>query len=229
MEWTSMSKLTAFAAPLELTEKAKTPAGLMRAVLDRYASGALSVELIPEAQEPDRAAPFMLSADVPGASQLARGEFVAACADGAFARALLHKGLFRVTGRQLAGEPIWSLQGLAMIEFLSAFQPPVAASRVSFPSHLFQDKEFEPEAQKRVIQAFETDGYTRHSAQGAAVWVLKQYCETKKLPFIVYLLKDQEEVAGVLVCKRSFAASIAARESQMGQAVQMVYESPSYS
>ncbi|MDQ9169320.1 hypothetical protein Q8A64_02730 [Oxalobacteraceae bacterium R-40] len=225
-----MSKPTAFAAPLELTEKAKTPAGLMRVVLDSYASGALSVELIPEAKEPDLAAtPLMLSADAPEANQLARGEFVAACTDAALAHALLHRGLFRETGRHLAGVSVWTLQGLAMIEFLSAFQPPVAASRVSFPSHLFQDKEFEPQAQKRLIQAFEADGYTRHSAQGAAVWVLKQYCATKKLPFIVYLLKDQDAVAGVLVCKRGFAASIAERESHMGHTVQMVYESPTYS
>ncbi len=208
-----MTEPTAFAALLELTEKAKTPAGMMRVVLDIYPSGALSVALVPTANDTSREARLMLSADLPEGSRLARGEFVAALNDAALARAPFRAGLFRATGRHVAGEPIWSLDGLAMIEFLSAFQPSMAASKVSFPAHLFDDKDFEHEAQKRLIQRFEADGYTRHSAQGGAVWVLKRYCKKQKLPFLVFLLKEEDGTAGVLVCKRALAPSLVESES----------------
>lgn len=222
-----MSESTAFPAPLELTEKAKTPSSSMRVVLDIYPSGALSVTLVPDAKATHQTS-IMLSVDYPKAKQLARGEFVAACEDPELARALLRGGLFRDTGRRLAEHVIWSLDGLTMIEFHSAFRPSLAASRVSFPAHLFEDKEFGPEARKRLIQTFETDGYTRHSARGSAVQVLRSHCETQKIPFIVYLLKDQDIVTGVLVCKRTIATALANLESGQGHAVQMVYESPAY-
>lgn len=223
-----MSEPGAFAAPLQLTEKAKTSDGAMQVVLDRYPSGALSVRLIPEASDANSASACMLSADLPQANQLTRGEFIAACKDPVFARSLLRSGLFRSTGRHLEGEPVWSLDGLAMIELLSACQPPIAASKVSFPAHLFQEREFAPEAKKRLIQAFENEACSRHSAQGASVWVIKQHCERQRLPFNVYLLKNQETVAGVLVCKRAYAAALVENESRSGITVQMVYESPQY-
>jgi hypothetical protein len=224
-----MSKSTGFAAPLELTERAKTPHGLMRVVLDVYPSGALSVTLAAETKAPDRAPSITLSADVAGAEQLARGEFVAACMEAELASSLLHGGMFRLTGRLLAEKMVWSLKGLAMIEFQSAFQPPLAASRVSFPTHLFSPKDFDTNAQKRLTQAFEADGCTRHSAQGASVWVIKNYCERHKLPFTVSLLKEQDATIGVLLCKRSVAAAMHERESRSGITVQVVYESPTYS
>lgn len=224
-----MSEPIALTQPMELTEKAHTPGGVMRIVLDAYPSGALSVALIPDSNAQPDDAPLMLSAEPSNRNALAQGEFVAANKDAALTRALFRKRLFRSTGRQLEGAPIWSLDGLAMIEFLSAFQPPLAASKVSFPAHLFDDKEFEPEAQKRLIQSFETNGYTRHSARGAAVWVLKQHCEKQKQPFIVYLLQEQDATVGVLVCKRSHASAASESASDPGQSLQIVYESPRYS
>ncbi len=223
-----MSDANAFSAPLELTEKARLPNGLMRVVLDIYPSGALSVELVPAARAGQHPA-FQLSADMTEAKRLPRGEFAAAPKNSALRDALLRSGLFQATEKRLGEHEIWSLRGLAMIEFQSAFRPSLAASRVSFPAHLFEDKEFDSATQKHLVQRFESEGYTRHSARGASVWVIKQYCEKKMLPFTVYLLKEQEGVAGVLVCKRALAVDVKDRESGQGRIVEIVYESPSYS
>lgn len=224
-----MNESSALPMPLQLTEKARTCAGLMRVVLSTYASGALSVDLVPEPRAPDNEASLLISADQPGAEGLARGEFAAACPDAALAQSLLQCGLFRATGHHLAQHPVWSLDGLARIEFLSAFRPPLAASRASFPSHLFHDKDFDLDAQKRLIQTFEADSHTRHSARGAAVWVVRQYCERHKLPFTVYLLQEQDATVGAMVCKRAAADALADQERRQGRSVQMVYESPACS
>ncbi|MGV3742240.1 MAG: hypothetical protein ACO1NO_08015 [Burkholderiaceae bacterium] len=223
-----MNETKAFSAPLELTERTRLPTGPMRVVLAMYPSGALSVELVPDAKDGSHPS-LMLSADINEASQLPRGEFAAACIAADLAAALLRGGLFRATGKRLGSNEVWSLKGLAMIEFQSAFRPPLAASRVSFPAHLFEDRTLDRDTQKHLIERFETDGYTRHSAQGASVWVIKQHCEQRKIPFTVYLLKEQDDVVGVLACKHAVAAMLEAREAGQGGSIEMVYESPRYS
>jgi hypothetical protein len=230
-----MSQPLSFAAPLELTEKAKTTAGPMRVVIDTYPSGTLLVILKPETGKGGQDSSIEISSDMPESANdepLARGEFAAADAlllDTGFSSALLKGNVFRSTGKRLSGKEIWSLNGLARIEFLSAFAPPIAASKASFPSHLFNDCPFDFHTQQTLIAGFEDKGGMYYSPQGESVWMLREYCEKNKIPFAIYMVKQEDEqTVGMLFCKKKFAQGLCENETQKGRSVQTIYESPLY-
>lgn len=229
-----MNQSLSFAAPLELTEKARTPAGPMRIMLDTYPSGALLVLLKPDAKNTGTDSAMEISCDMPRGENdepLARGDFIAApslLTDTAFSSALLKGNAFRSSGKKLGGKDIWSLSGLAMIEFLSAFAPPIAASKASFPSHLFKDCPFDFHAQQALISDFEEKGCMHYSPEGDSVWMLREYCEKNKIPFSIYMVKQAEHTVGILFCKKKYAQAFSETEAQKGHTVQTVYESPLY-
>jgi hypothetical protein len=225
-------RIARFAAPLRITEKAKTRNGLLHIVLDEYPSGALRVALHAAVAEKGArgkasAVPTIrISRAAADTEQLGRGEFVYAGDDAELEQDLLKSGLFRATARKLDGSKIWRLDGLAIIELNSAYAPPLAATRVSFPNHLFHPKDFDAQAKKTLIESFESEGFSRHSATGASVWLIREYCESHKIPFCILLVKRDGVVNGVRICRKAMANSIIEREIAQGNKVELVYDSP---
>jgi hypothetical protein len=83
-------------------------------------------------------------------------------------------GLQWLGGAPLAAQPAGNWQDRpsgrpAVIELRSAFQPPVAASKVSVPAQLLEDMELGAEMQKKLIRRFEKKR-ARPSGQALSVW-----------------------------------------------------------
>lgn len=230
----SMDKSAQLAAPLTLTEKIKTPLGSLRIVLSNYQpSGRMSVELMLDKQTPTksgRSVPVTaLSFDSQEPFTLSHGEFAAKPVHEVMTKIFLDSGLFKSTGKVIANGEIWRLSGTALLEFNSAFAPLKGASWPSFPSHLFGRKQLNPAGKKMLRDEFDVHGYTEHSPAGESVWVVREYCEQNKIPFVIYLVNENEELVGARVCKAEFAEKVAALNAAAGYSMVTVYESPRFS
>jgi hypothetical protein len=226
----NMDTTARLASPLTLTERIRAPLGLLRVILSNYQpSGLLSVELMldkPPASNGRPASTTSLSFDTHEPIALKHGEFVAKCSHELMMQTFLDSGLFKSTGRTCVDGIIWHLSGTARLEFNSAFAPPKAASRASFPSHLFEHTHFDPAGKQVLADEFNKRGYTEHSAAGASVWVVREYCERNKIPFVIYLVNEKEQVVGARVCKAELAKKLEAKNKAEGFSVVTVYESP---
>jgi hypothetical protein len=217
-------------SPLTLTERIKTPFGLLRIILSNYQpSGLMSVELTLDKQPSagGRAAPVTaLSIDTTEEIELDHGEFVAKPCHELMMQTFLDSGLFKAAGKTCNSGLIWRLSGTAMLEFNSAFAPSKAASRASFPSHLFGRRHFDPAGKQMLADEFDKQGYTEHSPSGESVWVIREYCERNRIPFVIYLINEKEEVIGARVCKAEIAKKLEAQNKAEGYSLVTVYESP---
>jgi hypothetical protein len=225
-----MDTTARLASPLTLTERIRTPLGLLRVMLSNYqSSGLMSVELVLDKlpTSTERPGPITsLSFDTAEPITLKHGEFVAKRSHGLMMQTFLDSGLFTATGKTCADGVIWRLSGTALLEFNSAFAPSKAASRASFPSHLFGRRHFDPASKKMLADEFDKRGYTDHSATGESVWVVREYCERNRIPFVIYLVNEKEEVVGARVCKAELAKKLEAKNAAEGFSMVTVYESP---
>ncbi|OGB25489.1 MAG: hypothetical protein A3I66_16035 [Burkholderiales bacterium RIFCSPLOWO2_02_FULL_57_36] len=227
-----MDKPAQLAAPLTLTERIKTPLGFLRVVLSNYQpSGRMLVELVldkPSADGGRAAATTTLSFEPQEPAALTHGEFAARSVHQVMMKTFLDSGLFKSTGKAIDGGEIWCLSGTALLEFNSAFAPSRAASRASFPSHLFGRRQLDPAGKQMLAAEFNLHGYTEHSPAGESVWVVREYCEQNKIPFVIYLVNEKDEVIGARVCKAELAKKIAAQNAAAGYSMVTVYESPRF-
>jgi hypothetical protein len=225
-----MDQPAQLAAPLTLTERIKTPLGFLRVVLSNYQpSGLLSVQLVldrPPAKSGRAAPAASLSFDLQEPITLKHGEFAAKCSHELMAKTFLDSGLFTSTGKIISGGEIWRLSRTALLEFNSAFAPSKAASRASFPSHLFGRRQFDRTGKQMLAAEFDKHGYTEHSAAGESVWVVREYCEQNRIPFVIYLVNAANQVVGARVCKAELAKKIAEENTAQGYSMVTVYESP---
>ncbi len=225
-----MEKLPKLNSPLILTERIKTSLGMLRVVLSSYqTSGLLSVELVSDiAPVTDGLAPVRtsLSVDPSEPAALKYGEFVVKPVPELMMKTFLASGLFTPTGKVIANREIWRLSGTALLEFNSAFAPSKAASRASFPSHLFGRRHFDPASKQMLAAEFDKQGFTEHSPEGESVWVVREYCEQNRIPFVIYLVNKKNAVIGARVCKAELAKKIVEKNQAEGYAMVTVYESP---
>lgn len=225
-----MDKLPRLASPLTLTERIKTSLGMLRVVLSHYQpSGLLSVELLSDKAstggEPVTTR-MSLSIDPSAPVALKYAEFIVKPVPELMMKTFLASGLFTPTGKIFADREIWRLSGTALLEFNSAFAPSKAASRASFPSHLFGRRHFDPAGKQLLAAEFDKQGYTEHSPEGESVWVVREYCEQNRIPFVIYLVNEKNAVIGARVCKAELAKKIVEKNQAEGYAVVTVYESP---
>lgn len=227
-----MDKPAQLTVPLMLTERIKTPLGFLRIILSNYQpSGRMSVELILD-QVPaksGRTAPITaLSFDSQDTFPLSHGEFATKFVHEVMMKTFLDSGLFKATGKAIPNGEIWRLSGTALLEFNSAFAPSKSASRASFPSHLFGRRPLDTAGKQMLADEFDRQGYTEHSPAGESVWAVREYCERHKIPFVIYLVNEKDEVIGARVCKAELAKKIASQNAADGYSMVTVYESPRF-
>ena len=151
-------------APLTLTERIKTPLGSLRIVLSNYQpSGRMSVELILD-QAPAKSGRSVqvaaLSFDSQDPFPLSHGEFAAKSVHDVMMKTFLDSGLFKATGKTIPNGEIWRLSGTALLEYNSAFAPSKAASKASFPTHLFGRRQLDSAGKQMLAYEFGRQGDT---------------------------------------------------------------------
>jgi hypothetical protein len=220
------------ATPLTLAERVKTPFGALNITLASYAeSGLMWVQLVSndanaQKQLFEGAPAITLSVDLEKPPNLAPGEFVADCRNETLKKSLLQSGLMEATSKTAPEGAIWRLSGLASLEFMATLAPPITASKASFPAHLFGHKPFSAEAKKKLITEFEDNGHTQHSPSGESIWVVREYCVTNRIPFVIYYIKQDNKVIAARVCRADLAQQAQEADKKLTQTVEIVYESP---
>jgi hypothetical protein len=157
---------------------------------------------------------------------LKHGEFAVKTVHELMMKTFLGSGLFRETGKDLADGKIWRLSGSALLEFNSAFAPSRIASRASYPAHLFGRRPLDQAGKKKLAAEFDKQGYTEHSPAGESVWAVREYCEQNRIPFVIYLVNENDEIVGARVCKAEIAKKIREQNAAKGYSLVTVYESP---